>query len=321
MRCPVEQDAPGLGILQHVRGRIFYPSFSCTWGQSDFPSNDIEGYSGYLTSTWRDGVLSDDIGQDGAVYSLRGYMLAWPLRAYVRLVPHIKSAYVEDECYENMDDRISEKSHTEQDGAERYESVNDHEHMENGNTARNAQPDVDTRLDKRINRSFDRHIVPILFGLWLFAFIDRANIGNARIDGLAEDLELSGTKFNIVLAVFYVPYICVDVPSNLVLKYFKAGYYLPGLLIGWGTTATFTGFVKSYGGLIASRFFLGLCEGGLLGGMIIYLAMFYRRQEIMKRIGYFYSAAPLSGAFGGLLATGLAQISTPGYNGWPFIFV
>jgi MFS family permease len=176
-------------------------------------------------------------------------------------------------------------------------------------------------LDKRVNRKFDLHVVPWLFGLWLLAFIDRANIGNAAVVGLEKDLKLEDTQFNIVLAVFYVPYICVDVPSNLVLKYFKAGYYLPALLIGWGLCCTFTGFVKSYGGLIAVRFFLGLCEGGLLGGMILYLSMFYPRHDIMKRIGLFYCAAPLSGAFGGLLATGLSRISTPGYNGWPFIFV
>jgi MFS family permease len=127
------------------------------------------------------------------------------------------------------------------------------------------------------------------------------------------------SPFNI--AVFYAPYICVDVPSNLVLKYFRAGYYLPSLLIGWGLCCTFTGPVKSYGGLIAVRFFLGLCEGGLLGGMILYLSMFYPRHAIMKRIGLFYCAAPLSGAFGGLLATGLSQIKTPGYIGWPYIFV
>lgn len=130
-----------------------------------------------------------------------------------------------------------------------------------------------------------------------------------------------GNQFNIALAVFYIPYICVDIPSNLVLKYFRAGWYLPGLLIGWGLCCTFTGFVKGFGGLVAARFFLGLCEGGLLGGMVIYLAMFYRRHEIMQRIGFFYSAAPLSSAWGGLLATGISQISSGSYHGWPFIFV
>jgi MFS family permease len=73
--------------------------------------------------------------------------------------------------------------------------------------------------------------------------------------------------------VFYVPYILVDVPSNWIVKHFKAGRYLPFLITSWGVVSTFLGFTKSYGGLVAARFFLGLCEGGLLGGMIVYLAM------------------------------------------------
>ena len=104
------------------------------------------------------------------------------------------------------------------------------------------------------------------------------------------------------------------------LKYFQAGYYLPFLVTIWGLVSLCIGSVKTYTGLLIARFFLGLAEGGLLGGMIIYLAMFYRRHQMLYRIGLFYCAAPLSGAIGGLLATGLAKIKTPGYNGWPFIF-
>lgn len=182
------------------------------------------------------------------------------------------------------------------------------------------QGGISPELDKRITRKFDAHIVPWLFALWLLAFIDRSNIGNARIDGLTEDLKLDSDKFNIALAIFYVPYVCYDVPSNLVLKYFKAGYYLPFLVGAWGIISMCTGFVKSYAGLLVVRFFLGLAEAGLLGGMIIYLAMFYRRHQLLYRISLFYCAAPLSGAFGGLLATGLARIHTSGYKGWPFIF-
>jgi len=176
--------------------------------------------------------------------------------------------------------------------------------------------DISPALDKRITRKLDIRLMPWLFGLWLLAFIDRSNIGNARIDGLAEDLKLDANKFNIALAVFYVPYICYDVPSNLVIKYFRAGFYLPSLLIAWGVVSMCTGFVKSYTGLLVARFFLGLAEGGLLGGMLVYLSMFYRRHQMMFRITLFYCAAPLSGAFGGLLATGLAQIHSGGYNGW-----
>ncbi|KAL8787727.1 MAG: hypothetical protein Q9213_002047 [Squamulea squamosa] len=180
---------------------------------------------------------------------------------------------------------------------------------------------IGSPLDRRITRKFDLHIMPWLFVIWLLAFIDRSNIGNARIDGLAKDLKLDGTKFNIALTVFYIPYVLIDVPSNWVVKYFGANHYLPGLLIAWGIVGMCTGFVKNYSGLLACRFLLGLCEGGLLGGIILYLSMFYRRHELLFRIGMFYCAAPLSGAFGGLLATGLSQIHRGGYNRWPWIFI
>ncbi|KAK4696229.1 hypothetical protein P7C71_g1651, partial [Lecanoromycetidae sp. Uapishka_2] len=181
--------------------------------------------------------------------------------------------------------------------------------------------EIDPALDRRITSKFDRHVVPWLFGLWLLAFIDRSNIGNARIDGLATDLKLTnGNKFNVALTVFYVSYVLIDVPSNWILKWIGAGYYLPGLMISWGIVGTCMGSVKSYGGLIAARCFLGLCEGGLLGGMVLYLSMFYRRHDLLFRLGLFYCAAPLSGAFGGLLATGLAEIRFHGYNRWPWIF-
>ncbi|KAF1945375.1 MFS transporter-like protein [Clathrospora elynae] len=185
----------------------------------------------------------------------------------------------------------------------------------------NVDETIDHDLDKRVNRKFDIHILPWLFGIWLFSFIDRSNIGNARIAGLTDDLGITkGTKFNIALLVFYIPYILVDVPSNLLVKKLRAGIYLPALITVWGLVCTFMGFVQSFAGLVVCRLLLGLCEGGILGGVIIYLAMFYRRHEMLLRSGMFYCAAPLSGAFGGLLASGLARIEVGGYSKWPWIF-
>ena len=181
--------------------------------------------------------------------------------------------------------------------------------------------EVDPALDRAITRKFDLHVVPWLFGLWLLAFLDRSNIGNAKIDGLPEDLKLAGNTLNTALAVFYIPYILVDVPSNWVLKICGAGYYLPSLMIAWGIVGMCMGFVKSFAGLVVCRLLLGLFEGGLLGGIILYLSMFYRRHQLVFRMGMFYCAAPLSGAFGGLLATGLGEINYDGLNGWPWIFI
>jgi MFS family permease len=157
--------------------------------------------------------------------------------------------------------------------------------------------------------------------LRLFAFIDRSNIGNAKIDGLTEDLNIStGNKFNIALLVFYITYILVDIPSNWMVKRIKGGIYLPAVITAWGIVCTCMGFISSFAGLVVCRLLLGMFEGGLLGAILVYLAMFYRRHQMLYRIGLFYCASPLSGAFGGLLATGLARIEYHGYNKWPWIF-
>ncbi|ELQ33418.1 hypothetical protein OOU_Y34scaffold00946g12 [Pyricularia oryzae Y34] len=158
--------------------------------------------------------------------------------------------------------------------------------------------ELDPVIDKRLDRKFDWHILPFLFGIWLFSFIDRSNIGNAAIAGLRRDLDIqSGTGFNVALLVFYATYIAVDVPSNWIIKRVRAGVYLPALITAWGVVCTCMGFVKSFSALVACRLLLGLFEGGILGGVIIYLAMFYRRHQMVLRCGLFYSAAPLSGAF------------------------
>jgi hypothetical protein len=94
------------------------------------------------------------------------------------------------------------------------EKAHESERIEELNSNR-EELGIDPVLDKRLTRKFDRHIMPWLFGLFLFAFIDRSNIGNARIDGLATDLHLDANKFNVALAVFYVPYICIDVCRRL----------------------------------------------------------------------------------------------------------
>ncbi|OSS50514.1 hypothetical protein B5807_04713 [Epicoccum nigrum] len=79
------------------------------------------------------------------------------------------------------------------------------------------------------------------------------------------------------------------------------------------------GFTKSFAGLAVCRLLLGLFEGGILGSVIIYFAFFYWRSQMLLRSGLFYCAAPLSDAFGGLLASGLSQIEAGGYRRWPSI--
>lgn len=196
------------------------------------------------------------------------------------------------------------------------------DHVADASTAIEVeQVHVDPTLSRRVTRKLDRHLLPWLFGLWFFAFLERSNIGNAKIDGLTTDLHLDGNKFNIALACFYILYILIDVPSNIILKRVGAGHFLTFIMVCWGVVGTFMGLTKSYAGLVVCRLILGLCEGGLFGGMILYVSMFYPRHQMLLRLGLWYCAAPLSGAAGGLLAAGLSQIHYRGYNSWPWIFI
>ncbi|KAI5862941.1 MFS general substrate transporter [Durotheca rogersii] len=166
-----------------------------------------------------------------------------------------------------------------------------------------------------VRRKLDWQLVPTVTILYLLCFLDRINIGNARIQGLQEDLDLHGYRFNIATSIFYVIYLVVEVPSNIILKHVGPRFYLPGLVVGFGVVSIATAFVHNFEQLCALRALLGVFEGGTMPGLSFFLSSFYKREELYFRIGIFVSAASIAGAFGGLLAAGLSQIPEWGVAG------
>jgi sugar phosphate permease len=126
---------------------------------------------------------------------------------------------------------------------------------------------------------------------------------------MAADLDLNiDNRFNWALCIFYVVYLLVEVPSNILLKRIGPRFYLPLLVVGFGLVSMCMAFVRSFAGLMVARSFLGVFEGGAMPGMAFYLSTLYKREELLFRIGIYVSAASMAGAFGGLLATGLSRI-------------
>ena len=179
-------------------------------------------------------------------------------------------------------------------------------------------------LTRRILWKMDTRILPVLALLFLCSFLDRTNVGNARLYGLERELgmDLQDRQYDQGLAVFYATYIVSEVPSNLVLKRVTPRIWLPFLTFAWGVVSMCQGFIQNFAGFVAVRAVLGFTEGGLLPGMILYLSGLYTRRELALRIGLFYTAASLSGAFGGLLARGLSELAgRSGYSAWRWIFI
>ncbi|KAI5795319.1 major facilitator superfamily domain-containing protein [Peziza echinospora] len=176
--------------------------------------------------------------------------------------------------------------------------------------------------EKALLRKIDMRLLPVLCVLYLLAFLDRVNISNAAIFGLKEDLKLDGIKYNTALTIFFVPYIICEIPSNMLLKKFKPHVWLSGCMFLFGLVTTMQGLVQNYGGILTTRFFLGVFEAGMFPGCFYLIAMWYRRDEAQKRYTFFFNSTSLAGAFGGLLASGIGKMDyMQGYRGWRWIFI
>lgn len=80
--------------------------------------------------------------------------------------------------------------------------------------------------------------MPIFAILYVLSFLDRSNIGNAKIAGMNDELGLTGAQYNMVLTVFFFPYALFEIPSNIVLKLTRPNYWMAFLVIAWGTVCS-----------------------------------------------------------------------------------
>lgn len=184
-------------------------------------------------------------------------------------------------------------------------------------------PQLTTTTERRLMTKIDLHVLPFLCVLYLMAFLDRVNISNAVLFGLETDLDIAaGTKYNTALTIFYVPYIIFEIPSNILLKRLKPHVWLSFCMGMFGFAMVMQGLVQNWGGLMATRFFLGVFETGMFPGCFYLMSCWYSRREAQKRFSFFFSSTTLAGAFGGLLAYGIGQMDgIRGYRGWRWLFI
>ncbi|KAH7390305.1 MFS nicotinic acid transporter-like protein [Cadophora sp. MPI-SDFR-AT-0126] len=176
--------------------------------------------------------------------------------------------------------------------------------------------------EKALVRKLDFKLLPPLTLLYLLSFLDRSNVGNAKLEGLIDDLHFTGNEYLFTLTIYFIGYVLFEIPCNIVLKRTTPRFWLPTLMLAWGVVATLLGVTQNFAGFVVARFFLGVTESGLFPGVVFYLSMWYKRTETHYRVALFFSAASLAGAFGGILAFGIAKMDgVGGYQGWRWIFI
>jgi sugar phosphate permease len=171
-------------------------------------------------------------------------------------------------------------------------------------------------------RSSEWRILPLLFALWLLAWVDRANVAFAKLQMLP-DLGFSETAYGFGAGLFFLGYVVMGVPSSMIQRRVGARATISAIALGWGITSVAMMFVKSAGLFYVLRFLLGAFEAGFYPGVILYMNQWFPTQRRTRNFSIFHSAAICStvavGVTGGFVLEHMTGMW--GLAGWRWMFL
>ncbi|KAJ7127545.1 putative MFS transporter [Mycena crocata] len=186
----------------------------------------------------------------------------------------------------------------------------------------------DKAAEKALLRKQDIRIIPLSAAIYLLAYLDRSNIGNAKIlnsethNDLLSETRMTAFQYTIALMVFLIAYALFEVPSNYLLKRLSPSRWISFLMLVWGALTMGLGGTHTYAEVTVVRFLLGVFEAGLFPGLVYFLTFWYRTEERSMRVAFILASATLAGAFGGAIAFGVGHMNrTGGLSAWRWLFI
>ena len=185
--------------------------------------------------------------------------------------------------------------------------------------------------EDRTYRKVILRILPILLFCYMAAYLDRVNIGFAKLDML-NDLQFSNTVYALGASIFFWGYFLFEVPSNLLLHRFGARLWIARIMISWSIVSMAVAFTVPLAKFFhlepetmfyVLRFLLGICEAGFFPGVILYLNYWFPTQRQSRVMAGFLMAMPISLTLGGVLSGWLmeAMQGVHGMAGWQWMLI
>ncbi|SAL61303.1 major facilitator transporter [Caballeronia terrestris] len=167
-----------------------------------------------------------------------------------------------------------------------------------------------------------RRLIPFLMLCYLGAYLDRVNVGFAKLQMLS-DLRFSETIYGIGAGIFFLGYFIFEVPSNLLLHKVGARNWLARIMLTWAVISACFAFVQTPTTFYVLRFLLGVAEAGFAPGVILYLTYWFPAARRAKALSLFFMAIPLAGMIGGPLSGYIMHAfqGVHGLSGWKWLFV
>ena len=170
-------------------------------------------------------------------------------------------------------------------------------------------------------RRVTRRLIPFVFILYIFNFLDRSNVGLAALQ-MNRDLGFSPAAFSFGAGIFFLGYSLFEVPSNLLLVRIGARRWIARIMISWGVIAAALMLVRTPGQFYVLRLLLGIAEAGFFPAIMYYLSRWYPASMRARSSAWFMIAIPLSGTIGGPLGGWLLDMNGHGgLAGWQWLFL
>jgi MFS transporter, ACS family, tartrate transporter len=180
---------------------------------------------------------------------------------------------------------------------------------------------METVVEKAVLGKVTRRLIPFLFLLYIFNFLDRTNVSVAALT-MKPDLGFSDRAYGFGVGIFFLGYFLFEVPSNLILQRIGARVWIARIMLTWGVISSAMLFIRSPNSFYTMRFLLGVAEAGFFPGIILYLTYWFPTAQRAKAVSRFMISIPLAGVLGGQLSGALLKLNgVAGLKGWQWIFL
>ena len=183
-------------------------------------------------------------------------------------------------------------------------------------------PSSPAAIDDRVYAKVFWRLIPFLMACYAVAYLDRVNLGFAKLQMSAE-LGFAEGVYGLGAGIFFLGYFVFEVPSNLLLQRFGARRWIARIMLSWGIISALFAFTHSVAAFYTLRFLLGVAEAGFYPGIILYLTYWFPAARRAKVTAIFMTAIPLSGIFGNPLSGWIMDHfhGGAGLHGWQWMFL
>jgi MFS transporter, ACS family, tartrate transporter len=188
---------------------------------------------------------------------------------------------------------------------------------------------ADETLAARTRKRVTGRLIPYLMFIYLLAYLDRANVGVAKLQ-MQKELGFSDTVIGFGAGIFFLGYLLLDIPGSLIVERWSARKWIARIMVSWGLVAIVTGFIGTplLGSLrpvtqfYALRLILGIAEAGFFPGAIVYLSHWFRMEDRSRAKAYFMVTQPIAIAIGIPASRWILEnIRWAGLAGWRWVFI